>query len=304
MSAESADDAAPWHDADRLRELYIDQNLDRHEVAAELGCSKSAVDDWLTRHGITKDGSMPWHDPDRLRDLYVEKGLTDTEIAERFNSDQATITGARRRFGIETRSQSNHRYSRTELIEHLRSVDAECEYRVTTEDLRPLDGPSHSTYAGRFGSFHEALEAADIDPDAPTRPTTYRDSLEGSQGTWLQSNHDVARELVDIDPPIRRHELDIGRAAFSKLYTIGLIQHASERPISDPDVDGSYSWLWELADGVREWIEHNVDLRGECPADDCDSRGVKNLGDGEYTCTDEDCSSRFSRETAREVLDG
>ena len=113
MSAESADDAAPWHDADTLRRLYIDQNLDRSEVAARLGCSKSCIDDWLTRHGITKDGSMPWHDPDRLRELYVEDGLTDTEIAERFNSDQATITSARRRFGIETRSQSNHRYSRT-----------------------------------------------------------------------------------------------------------------------------------------------------------------------------------------------
>ena len=171
MSAETRPHGEPWRDADRLRELYIDQNLDRHEVAAELGCSKSAVDDWLTRHGITKDGSMPWHDPDRLRELYVEEELTDTEIAERFNSEQPTISGARRRFGIETRDHSDQRYSRAELIEYLQAVNAECEYRVTTEDIRPRDGPSHSTYAKRFGSWDDALEAADIDPDAPTRPT-------------------------------------------------------------------------------------------------------------------------------------
>ena len=302
MSAETADDAAPWHDRDRLRELYIDQNLNRSEVAARLGCAESTVDDWLTRHGITKDGSMPWHDPDRLRELYVEEELTDTEIAERLGAAQPTITSARRRFGIETRDHSNHRYSRAELIEYLQRVDSECEYRVTTEDIRPRDGPSHSTYAKRFGSWDDALEAADIEPDAPTRPTAYRDTLEKGQGNWLQSNHDVARELVAIDPPIRRHELDIDRAAFSKLYAIGLIQRASDRPISDPEVEGSYSWLWEPADGVREWIEHNVDLRGQCPAPDCDSRGVKNLGDGEFTCTNDDCDSRFDRETAEEVL--
>ena len=302
MSAESADDAAPWHDADRLRELYIDQNLNRSEVAARLGCAESTVDDWLTRHGITKDGSMPWHDPDRLRELYVEEELTDTEIAERFNSEQPTISAARRRFGIETRSQSTQRYSREELIEHLRSVNADCEYRVTSEDIKAADGPSLKPYRNRFGSWNEALEAADIDPDAPTRPTAYRDTLEVGQGNWLQSNHEVARELVDIDPPIRRHELDIDRAAFSKLYAIDLLQPASDRPISDPEVEGSYSWLWEPADGVREWIEHNVDLRGECPAADCDSRGVKNLGDGEFTCTNDDCPETFGRETAEEVL--
>ena len=301
MSAESADDAAPWHDADRLRELYIDEDLERREVAARLGCAESTVDDWLTRHGITKGPQRNWPDPETLERLYWEEHYTQREIAEYFDLSQGTIASAFDAHDIETRERQL-KYSRAELIEYLRSVNADCEYRVTSEDIKAADGPSDQTFTDRFGSWNEALEAADIDPDAPTRPTTYRDSLEGSQGNWLQSNHDVARELVDIDPPIRRHELDIDRAAFSKLYTIGLIQHASERPISDPDVDGSYSWLWELADGVAEWIEHNVDLRGECPAADCDSRGVKNLGDGEFTCTDADCPETFDRATAREVL--
>lgn len=301
MSADT-EPTAPWRNADTLRRLYIDEDLERGEVAARLGCSKSTVDDWLTRHDIQKDHSPIYTDEQTLRYLYVDRELTDTEIAERFDAAQPTITNARRRLGIETREHSRYTHTTDELIEHLQDVNADCEYRVTTEDLRPLDGPSHSTYADRFGSFHAALEAADIDPDAPTRPTAYRDTLEASQGNWLQSNHDVARELVRVDPPIRRHELDIDRAAFAKLYAIGVIQHASERPISDPDVDGSYSWLWELADGVAEWIEHNVDLRGECPAADCESRGVSNLGDGEFTCTNDDCDSRFDEATARAVI--
>ena len=300
MSAETEPAERPWRDRDRLRGLYIDEDLDRQEVAAELGCSKSAVDDWLTRHGITKGPQRNWPDPETLERLYWEDNLSQREIAEHFDLSQGTIASAFDAHDIETRERQL-KYSREELIEYLRSVNADCEYRVTSEDIKAADGPSDQTFTDRFGSWNDALEAADIDPDAPTRPTAYRDTLEVGQGNWLQSNHEVARELVDIDPPIRRHELDIDRAAFSKLYAIDLLQPASDRPISDPEVEGSYSWLWEPADGVREWIEHNVDLRGECPAADCDSRGVKNLGD-EYTCTNDDCDSRFDRQTAREVL--
>lgn len=36
----------------------------------------------------------------------------------------------------------------------------------------------------------------------------------------------------------------------------------------------------------------------------CGHTGVRNLGDGVYTCSELDCSRRFDRETAREVLGG
>jgi len=35
----------------------------------------------------------------------------------------------------------------------------------------------------------------------------------------------------------------------------------------------------------------------------CEHRGVRNLGDGEYTCSMDDCDARFDRETARRRLD-
>ena len=301
MSADTEPAERPWRDPDTLERLYVEADLERREVAARLGCSKSCVDDWLTRHGITKGPQRNWPDPETLERLYWEDNLSQREIAEHFDLSQGTIASAFSAHDIETRERQL-KYSREELIEHLRSVNADCEYRVTSEDIKAADGPSDQTFTDRFGSWDGALEAAGIDPDAPTRATTYRETLDIGQGHYLQSNHEVARELLRVEAPFRRRELDVDRSAFSKLYTIDLIQPASDRPLPDDEVPNSQSWLWQLPDGVAEWIRANVDAIGECPREGCEATGVRNLGDGEFTCTNDDCSTRFDRATAREVL--
>jgi len=64
----------------------------------------------------------------------------------------------------------------------------------------------------------------------------------------------------------------------------------------------SDAWRWTLPQGVAAWIAAHVDPPGECPAPDCRAGGIRNLGDGRYTCSNDDCDSRFDRSTAAEVL--
>ena len=253
----------------------------------------------------TEPTERPWQDPDTLKRLYVDEELDMATVADRLGCAKPTVARWLKRHDIETRGSGRRNvFTDAELLEHLRTVHADTAYRVTVTDVDAVEGPSHQTYTERFGSFDAALEAAGIDPDAPTQPTAYRDTLEIGQGDYLVKHPDVARELARADPPLRRRELDISRSAFHKLLSWGVLTPASDRPLLDSEIENSYSWEWELADGVAAWIDHNVDPAGECPEADCEATGVRNLGDGEFTCTDEDCSSRFGRETAREVLGG
>ena len=60
--------------------------------------------------------------------------------------------------------------------------------------------------------------------------------------------------------------------------------------------------LWRTDPAVYRWIQRNLDPQTTCPRGR--GLGITNLGDGIYTCTNDDCPCRFDRERAREVLDG
>lgn len=301
MSATDDADTAPWRDPATLRRLYVEQDLERHAVAARLGCRKSTIDDYLAEYGIKKTGNLPHQDRDTLQRLYHDEGLSMAEIADHFGTVEATtIQHWMDKLGIET---GNTTYSEGELARHLRRVDTACEYRVTQDDLRERDGPSPTTYTSRFGSWDAALKAVGIDPDAPTRPPVYRETLDNEQGTILLSRTDAARELARLEEPFLRSETTFSESDFGKFRTSGIIRHADDRRVSNPNTDSdSTCWAWETADGVVAWIEQHLDLAGECPAADCDSSGVSNLGDGVFTCSSEDCDARFDRKTAEGVL--
>ena len=251
----------------------------------------------------TRPHGEPWRDADRLRALYIGEGLTVHEVAAHLDCAPITISRWLDRHGIETRSGGKqNEYSDAELIDHLQSANGNCDLRVTRSHINAIDGPSASTYAKRFGSWGDALELARIDADAPTQATPpRRATTDRDKGNYLSRHRRVARELVRADPPVRRRELGLSESDFYRCVSDGLLVKHSDTPVKDPETD-DYSWLWEAPDGVVKWIEHSMDLTGDCPAADCPSRGVRNLGDGEYTCTDDDCDARFDRETAEEVL--
>lgn len=91
-----------------LRQKYHGQEKMTTEIATELDCSRTAVIDWIDRHGIDKRTSeetsrlksekmVERRTPDELRNreflyrLYVEENLTTTEIANRIGCTDSTV---------------------------------------------------------------------------------------------------------------------------------------------------------------------------------------------------------------------
>jgi transposase len=250
------------------------------------------------------DDAPPWHDPDTLRRLYHDEGLSQAAIADRFGCASTTITEAMSRHGIEARDAGNatQEYSDADLKAFLRDLDAETDGRPYQADANARDGPCASTIRQRFGTWYEALQAAGLDYERPRRG--YRETLDRGQGAWLQANPPVAAALLEVTDPFRYRDLDVSESPFRMLLSHKIITPADARPTTPTDLESVDwpSWRWEVADGVREWIEHNVRVAGTCPEPDCKSSGISNLGDGVFTCSAEGCDSRFGRETAEEVL--
>jgi uncharacterized protein YjcR len=90
---------APWRRADRLRSLYIGEDLTTREIGEKLGCSRKTVENWLKKHDIEK--SKPWEDEERLRSLR-QQGLSEADIADELECSQATVHNWLNQFGIDT----------------------------------------------------------------------------------------------------------------------------------------------------------------------------------------------------------
>jgi hypothetical protein len=244
----------------------------------------------------------PWQDAATLRRLYHDEDCTQAEIADRLGTSKQTVSRWMGRHDIET----EHGYKRQEytdaaLLDHVRAVAETVDGRPTAAEVRAADGPSPDTMTTRFGSWTATLEEAGIERER----SAYRHTLDGDQALILQMNPAVALELQTVDEPFFLADVDVGHGDLQRLHERGVVVHATDAPVlHDGDDATAYAWKWDLADGVREWIAHNVDPPAGCPEPGCHATGVSNLGDGEFTCTAEDCDSRFDRETAREVLEG
>lgn len=89
----------PWRHADRLRSLYIEEDLTTREVGEKLGCSRKTVENWLKRHDIEK--SKSWEDEEQLRPLR-QQGMSEGDIADELDCSQGTVHNWLNKFGIET----------------------------------------------------------------------------------------------------------------------------------------------------------------------------------------------------------
>jgi len=102
----------PWRDADRLRELYVEKEMSVFEAADELGCSGSAVQRNLKKHGIeTREvggfaADAPHKQKEKLRELYVEQGLSSWELADELGVSQKTVLDQLRKNDIEVRKSN------------------------------------------------------------------------------------------------------------------------------------------------------------------------------------------------------
>ena len=298
---DTAAETAPWRDEATLRRLYVEEDRTRAAVAERLGCSESMVDDQLTRFGITKRWSRPHQDADTLRRLYHDEGLTMAAIADRFDVAHQTIQHWIDKHDIEADRTSP--YDKPELREHLRAVDADTEGLVTESNLTAADGPSASPYETHWGSIPAARDAIEGVTDTPPTPeTSYRETLGEGHGAYLRSHPTAAHRLRRAPEPFSYPDLDVPSDVFHSFIGRGIIKRDGTEAVT-MDCGQTYPrWTWTVADGVRTWIDGHVDPPGECPEPDCEAAGIRNLGDGRYTCSRDECDSEFGRATAKEVL--
>lgn len=115
----------------------------------------------------------------------------------------------------------------------------------------------------------------------------------------LMANPAAAAALPSPDEAVPRTALDdrIDASQFTKFCEKGILRSAGRAG----DAYASRGHLWTVPMHISRWIEHNC----QATTTPCGrSTGIRNLGDGWYSCTDDACDCRFRAETAREVLDG
>ena len=128
---------------------------------------------------------------------------------------------------------------------------------------------------------------ADAEPSLDARPT--RTAI-----NTLRVNKAAALRLPDPTDPRTQ------AALYERLSTSEFYQFRSADILEKRGRDDEDRRLWGVPPRVDRWIAENVDTTTTpCGC----STGVRNLGDGEFTCTNDDCPETFDREAALEVLD-
>lgn len=109
--ARSNGDVKKLHDAEWLKEQYVDKEKTLPQIAEICNVSSSTVRSWMNNHGLetrksTRELSRDYEklkDESDLRNLYVSKGYTINEIAEEYGISYKVIRTWLIEFGIELR---------------------------------------------------------------------------------------------------------------------------------------------------------------------------------------------------------
>jgi 5-methylcytosine-specific restriction endonuclease McrA len=101
----------PWHQEEKLRELYLNEELSVVELAKRWGCARQTIHRALDRHEITRRGVTESLAPDELLDretlesLYTDQNLSTYEIADDLECSPRSVGHWLERHGIERRER-------------------------------------------------------------------------------------------------------------------------------------------------------------------------------------------------------
>lgn len=182
MSADNAtqNGTKPWHDPERLEELYHEEGLTSEEVGERLGCSGPTVRKHMEEHGIERrDSGGGWNKGPRLR-FDIDAGMVYRDdgdyvsihrllaVAE-YGFEEVCDSGVYHRNGVEWDNRPSNilidqMYVREEMIEWLDLFVSEFGFVPASTDLQGWPGPSPATYSNEFGSFPAAVREAGYTP--------------------------------------------------------------------------------------------------------------------------------------------
>jgi len=105
---------------------------------------------------------------------------------------------------------------------------------------------------------------------------------------YIRGNVSVLRNLPRPDEEWRFAEVDdLGRGRLQKLWHLGIVEKV-RRPV-DEDV-----YVWQTDTRAWKLIEEYADREEPLL---CDHPGIRNLGDGLYTCGRDECDHKYTRDT-------
>lgn len=99
----------PWEDEEKLRALYVDEQMSIPDIADKWDCGTTTVEQWLDKHSIDKrdrgglPNDHPLKDAQELRRLYWEEGLSQGDLAERFDVYRKVVSKYMDQHGIDAR---------------------------------------------------------------------------------------------------------------------------------------------------------------------------------------------------------
>lgn len=125
----------PWQDKPTLYELYVEENLNIHEVAEKLDTGAPVIYTWLEKHGISirpqsEAQSKPLIDRDVLAEKYHGCGMSLREIAADLDRSPINIRHLMEKHGIERRDKNYRAHKR---------VEKACEYCGGVMKVQPSD---------------------------------------------------------------------------------------------------------------------------------------------------------------------
>ncbi|MFB6233450.1 MAG: helix-turn-helix domain-containing protein [Haloarculaceae archaeon] len=91
---------SPWHDPDKLSELYQNKELSVSEIADRFDCSESTVRRWLNTFGIKSNEDKPWTNKNILEELYIDEEMTSEEVSQELDCSKSTIIHWLNKFDI------------------------------------------------------------------------------------------------------------------------------------------------------------------------------------------------------------
>lgn len=124
----------PWRDEERLREMYVENNMSMAAVADELGCTPMTIQHWLEKFDLKEEGinqppnrdqegSYEWRDEEKMREMYEERGMSITEMAEEMDCAYSTISKWFDKHGIERYEWRDEEKMRELYVEKGMSVE-------------------------------------------------------------------------------------------------------------------------------------------------------------------------------------
>lgn len=122
----------------------------------------------------------------------------------------------------------------------------------------------------------------------------HADQLSTHIVSTLREYNYEAKQLPPSDEMWLRSELGLEQGPHQAFADCGAIQKAERDGLQHT------RHYWRTGEGVYEWVQNHIETQNWTPCGH--ATGIRTIEPGTYTCTDDACDCRMSREEAEAVI--